>query len=208
MRRAAVPIAALVVLLAGCSDGVGAAEEAPASASGAPTPLPDLTAAPDAENDASGNPTASPLTEAEKRYIELNGGDGLFEGAVLEQGVEACSRVEFAAQVDQGLLVDDIREGEIAGATGAIPFLCPEYVPQLAEALGGIEDGATETAGLAEGDYAAPAAGLDCEWTLVGSGADEAGDVASGDVAEIELTGDVTTLESSGCVVWLPVSDD
>ncbi|ROS22974.1 hypothetical protein EDF34_3149 [Cellulomonas sp. PhB150] len=214
---------AVVGLLAGCSGGDGdgpTGASSSASATPTPTPLPSITARADNPTDAATEPGQSETNAVagdEHQYATINAAKNAFEGAIVEAGQAVCDRVAYVAQIDQGQLQAALTDGELATADTAIPLLCPEFVPQLAEANKGFADGtvavsASFDAGktVAAGRYSAPAPSAGCSWKVVaadGSTLDEGKAskkvVTKGRSVTLTVSPEASQVTSTGCRVWV-----
>jgi len=216
---------ALAGATAGCTASDGGTAQGPESASATtaapkPTPLPSITARAD---DATEQPAPSSdglagnTASEQKQYATINAAAGTFDGAVLEAGQAVCDKVAYTAQIDQGKLDSALSGGELANATSAIPLLCPDYTPQLVEALHGFDDGTFAigafSAGSAvpSGSYVAATPSATCTWKVVDSdgttlvhGKASAKTVTAGKPVKVTIAADAVSVTSSGCRSWLP----
>ncbi|ROS78681.1 hypothetical protein [Cellulomonas sp. PhB143] len=166
-----------------------------------------MTEAPQAPNDAKGNATAPTRTKAEDRYVDAVADGSTLDAALLELGQEACDRANYVGQLDEGALVKALESDEIGAADKAIPYLCPEEAPALAEARGGVVDGTWKVGtDIGVGTYDSVNPGDGCAWVV----SDADGKVLSSGKAgdgEVSLGSNAAQFRSKDCVIWLPLSD-
>ena len=205
-----------VVLLAGCSAGSTTPVDTSTGPAPTTTPQQTLGPAPHVTNsqppglDASGNAIAPPTNPGAGRFKDVNKTAGTDPDAILEAGTSTCDRASYLAQVDASSLVEGIKDGDLAMADTAIPLLCPQYAPQLLQALGGFGDGTFTVGGQVKaGQYVAKGAPAGCVWKVVGEGGATiaSGSIDAGDTPSVDLaTGGAVGMTSTSCVSWLPVS--
>ena len=147
-------VAAVVLLVAGCSTGGGhsdAAGKTSTVATPAATNPADSGKTASEEADTTGNdaenankippgpkvpkaeltPATGTITKKQKNYLTNRVPKGVDPAAILEAGQEACDRVASIAEHDRKAAVQAIKSGEITGARDAINQLCPEQKPLL-----------------------------------------------------------------------------
>ncbi|MEV7004846.1 hypothetical protein AB0N62_46020 [Streptomyces sp. NPDC093982] len=146
-------VAAVVLLVAGCSGGDGQnarSAESPSAATSATTePARTGSDKDTAEKDADDanrippgpkvprselTPATGSITKEQKKYLTDRVPKGVDPAAILEAGQEACDRITSIAARDRKAAIKAIQTGEITGARDAVTQLCPEHKPLLKEA--------------------------------------------------------------------------
>lgn len=152
--------------------------------------------------------TVKNVTPEERAYIDEVGQEGVFEGAVLEAGQEACDKLKYLENVESGDIVGAIASDEVANATFAVEHLCPEFDDAKEEAEGGFGDG-TYTVGTADdassleveaGEYVSVGATEECKWTVQDA---TASIINEGGAGAMIIDGAAATIVSSGCYAWV-----
>lgn len=133
-------LAAVAVLLAGCSDDSDDGERNAAKKHGPSSSAPATPPKPEPEPEPSGSedegekvpeseitPATGSFTDKEKEYLVDKVPEGMEPAAILEAGKEACRKIKSAAATDEELAREAIRSGEISNAEDAVNHLCPRY---------------------------------------------------------------------------------
>jgi hypothetical protein len=224
-RSAAAALLAAALTLTACSSGDDAKEQVSGAHAAAPSAVaepgtdasanpPARTAPPAAKpsgpvvDDGALKPVTGTFTDEEREYLSGRVPEKTDPAAVLQTGQEACQRVARTAKRDKDAATASIIAGEIPVAKAAIPHLCPELKPVLADAEKGFTDGVLKDP--EPGSYRALTPGPDCTWQAKGSGGKslaagpELG-AKAGDRIVAKIPSGTAEFTSTGCYAWVPV---